>query len=114
MKQHANLQQEQKTFHAEMRKNLLTRRNACDILSPGTRMSAREKENRIMNTAEVKQRMKDKHITGEMMARELGMDPSTYYRKMQKNGEDFSAVDLNVFKRMLELEGQEALNILLA
>lgn len=67
-----------------------------------------------MNTAEVKQRMKDKHITGEMMAKELGMDPSTYYRKMQKNGENFSVVDLNVFKRMLELEDQEALNILLA
>ena len=76
-------------------------------------MSARIKENRIMNTAEVKQRMKDRHITGKMMAKELGMDPSTYYRKMQKNGDDFSAMDLNVFKRMLEMDGQDALNILL-
>ena len=67
-----------------------------------------------MNTAVVKQRMKDRHITGEMMAKELGMDPSTYYRKMQKNGDDFSVIDLNVFKRVLELEGQEALDILLA
>ena len=67
-----------------------------------------------MNTVVVKQRMKDRHITGEMMAKELGMDPSTYYRKMQKNGDDFSVMDLNVFKRMLELEGQEALDILLA
>ena len=67
-----------------------------------------------MNTVVVKQRMKDRHITGEMMAKELGMDPSTYYRKMQKNGDDFSVMDLNVFRRMLELEGQEALDILLA
>lgn len=67
-----------------------------------------------MNTTEVKRRMKEKHITGEMMAKELGMNPSTYYRKMQKNGADFSAVDLNVFKRTLEMDGQDALDILLA
>ncbi len=67
-----------------------------------------------MNTKEVKRRMKEKHITGEMMAKELGMNPSTYYRKMQKNGDDFSALDLNVFKRMLEMDSQDALDILLA
>ena len=67
-----------------------------------------------MNTKEVKRRMKEKHITGEMMAKELGMNPSTYYRKMQKNGDDFSALDLNVFKRMLEMDSKDALDILLA
>ena len=54
-----------------------------------------------MNTTEVKRRMKDKGITGEAMAKQLGMDPSTYYRKMQKNGVEFSAMDINVFKRVL-------------
>lgn len=67
-----------------------------------------------MDTKEVKRRMKEKHITGEAMAKELGMNPATYYRKMQKNGTNFSALDLNVFKRMLDLEDQEAVEILLA
>lgn len=67
-----------------------------------------------MNTTEVKKRMKDKGITGDAMAKALGMNPATYYRKMQKNGDEFSAVDLNVFKRMLEMNSQEAVDFLLS
>lgn len=67
-----------------------------------------------MDTAEVKKRMKDKGITGEAMARALGMNPATYYRKMQKNGGEFSALDLNVFKRVLEMNSQEAVDFLLS
>ena len=67
-----------------------------------------------MNTAEVKTRMKERHITGDMMAKELGMDPSTYYRKMQKEGGEFSALDLMVFKRVLEMSNQDAVDILLS
>ncbi len=67
-----------------------------------------------MNTTEVKKRMKDKGITGEAMAKQLGMDPSTYYRKMQKNGAEFSAMDINVFKRVLGMSSQEAVDFLLS
>ena len=67
-----------------------------------------------MNTTEVKKRMKDKGITGEAMAKALGMNPATYYRKMQKNGAEFSAVDLNVFKSMLDMNSQEAVDFLLS
>ena len=67
-----------------------------------------------MDTARVKERMKDRHITGDMMAKELGMDPSTYYRKMQKDGGEFSALDLMVFKRVLEMSTQDAVDILLS
>lgn len=67
-----------------------------------------------MDTIRVKERMKDRHITGDMMAKELGMDPSTYYRKMQKDGGEFSALDLMVFKRVLEMSSQDAVDILLS
>ena len=67
-----------------------------------------------MNTQRVKERMEEKHITVGKMAQELGMDPSTYYRKMQKNGEDFSALDLIVFKRVLDLDEKSALDFLLS
>lgn len=67
-----------------------------------------------MNTKEIKRRMEDMHITVGVMAQELGMDPSTYYRKMQKNGEEFSALDLLVFKRVLKMDEKTALDFLLS
>lgn len=67
-----------------------------------------------MDTQKVKQRMEDMNITVATMSKELGMDPSTYYRKMQKNGEEFSALDLQVFKRVLKMDDQTALDFLLS
>lgn len=67
-----------------------------------------------MNTQNVKKRMEDMNITVQMLCTELGMDPSTYYRKMQKNGEEFSALDLLVFKRVLKMDDQTALDFLLS
>lgn len=67
-----------------------------------------------MKTAEIKRMMKEQHITGGTMSKELGMDPSTYYRKMQKNGEEFSALDLLVFKRVLKMDEKTALDFLLS
>ena len=66
-----------------------------------------------MDTVQVKSRMKDMQISAEMMARELGMDKSTYFRKMAKNGEEFSALDLIVFKRVLQMDDKTALAFLL-
>jgi transcriptional regulator with XRE-family HTH domain len=66
-----------------------------------------------MNIQKVEERRKGLGITVPQMAAELGMDPSTYYRKLQKNGEGFNAVDLNIFKRVLHLNAQEALDFLL-
>lgn len=67
-----------------------------------------------MDMQKLEKRMDDMKITIPMMARELGMDPSTYYRKRQKNGEDFSALDLLVFKRVLQMSSQDAQDILLS
>ena len=67
-----------------------------------------------MKAEKVQQRMKEKKISVKAMAEALGMDVSTYYRKMQKNGEDFNAVDLLVFKRMLDLDEKTALDFLLS
>ena len=67
-----------------------------------------------MNTQEVKKRMENMHISVEMMSKELGMNPSTYYRKMQNNGGEFSALDLMVFKRVLEMDEKTAVSFLLS
>jgi len=67
-----------------------------------------------VDTQNVKRMMEDKNITVPVLCKELGMDPSTYYRKMQKNGDEFSALDLLVFKRVLGLSDQQALDFLLS
>lgn len=67
-----------------------------------------------MNIQKVEERRKEKKITVAEMAAALGMDVSTYYRKLQKNGEGFSALDLTVFKRELCLNEKEALDFLLS
>ena len=67
-----------------------------------------------MNIQKVEERRKERKISVAAMAAALGMDVSTYYRKLQKNGEGFSALDLTVFKRKLCLNEQEALDFLLS
>lgn len=67
-----------------------------------------------MQAERVQQRMKDMKISVREMAEALDMDVSTYYRKMQKNGDGFNAVDLMVFKRMLKMDEQTALDFLLS
>ena len=67
-----------------------------------------------MNIAKVEQRRKDMGISVRHMSQALNIDDSTYYRKLKKNGEGFSALDLTVFKRELELNEQEALEFLLS
>lgn len=67
-----------------------------------------------MNIQKVEERRKNLGISVQEMAEMLGMDASTYYRKLQKNGEGFSALDLTVFKRELHLNEQEALDFLLS
>ena len=110
----------QDTARLKLYKNaieVLTRRNASVILSVETCniASTEMREGRKnMNTQRVKERMEDMHITVGMMAQELGMDPSTYYRKMQKNGDEFSALDLMVFKRVLDMDEKTALEFLLS
>jgi len=66
-----------------------------------------------MNKQGVTDRMHELHITVPMLCKELGMNTSTYYRKMQKNGEDFSAVHLSIMKRVLKLNADEAVSMLI-
>ena len=91
---------------------MLTCINASDILSSG--LAIMRERGTVMKSQCVKERMDDMKITPAFMAGELHMDVSTYYRKMQKNGEDFSAADLLVFKRVLRMDDKTALDFLLS
>ena len=66
-----------------------------------------------MKVREVKGRMVAKGITPEYMACKLGMDVSTYYRKMKAGGNDFSVENIEVFKRELDLNAEESVDLLI-
>lgn len=66
-----------------------------------------------MKVREVKGRMVARGITPEIMARELHMDISTFYRKMKAGGNDFNVENLGVFKNTLELSTEEAVDLLI-
>lgn len=66
-----------------------------------------------MKVQEVKGRMVAKGLSPEYMAKQLGMDISTYYRKMKAGGNDFSVENIEVFKRELELNAEESVDLLI-
>jgi hypothetical protein len=66
-----------------------------------------------MNRQGVTNRMRELNITVPMLCKELGMNTSTYYRKMRKNGEDFSAAHLLIMKRVLKLDADQAVSMLI-
>ena len=67
-----------------------------------------------MNKAAIEDRMREKRISVRGLCREIGIDTSTWYRKMQKNGETFNAYELSGIKRVLELSNDQAVDMLLS
>ena len=66
-----------------------------------------------MNIQKVTERMEQKNISVPMMSKELGINPSTWYRKIKNNGDGFTVLELQIIKRVCELSEQEALDFLL-
>ncbi len=67
-----------------------------------------------MNVRKVKGRMTEMGISGEMLAKEMNINPSTFYRKMKKEGETFTIGEIRAMKQILEFNDQQAAEILLA
>lgn len=66
-----------------------------------------------MKVQEVKGRMVAKGIEGETLARKMQMDPSTFYRKLKAGGKNFTVENLQVMKQVLELDNEQAVDILI-
>ena len=54
-----------------------------------------------MNVRKVKGRMTEMGISGEMLAKEMNINPSTFYRKMKKEGETFTIGEIRAMKQIL-------------
>lgn len=67
-----------------------------------------------MNKVAYEEKRKEKNIPIRVLCKEMGIDESTYYRKMQKNGDTFTAPELNAIVRMFDLAPKEAVDMLLS
>lgn len=67
-----------------------------------------------MKVNEVKGKMIARGITTPEMAKALGMSLSTFWRKMNNGGNSFNVGNLIVFKEVLDLNDQEAVDILIS
>lgn len=58
-------------------------------------------------------KMVEKRINGEEMAREIGVDTSTFYRKMKSDGMSFTVGQMHKIAEVLSLTHEEAAAIFL-
>lgn len=64
-----------------------------------------------MNVARLKQALSRQNLTVDEVATAIGIDPSTYYRKMNSEGETFTVSQAKKLASVLQLSGAEASEI---
>lgn len=66
-----------------------------------------------INMEMLRGKMAERHITIDDMARKMGVDASTFYRKMKSDGTNFTVGQMHTIVEALELSNEEASSIFL-
>ena len=66
-----------------------------------------------VDTAKLRGRIVEKGFTQETLAEQLGIDNSTFSRKMKANGVAFTVGQMHQIAKLLALSGKEAADIFL-
>lgn len=66
-----------------------------------------------VNTDVLRQIMAKQNISNEELARRIGVDASTFYRKMKSDGENFTVGQMHKIVAALKLTCEEATSIFL-
>ena len=61
----------------------------------------------------LRSKMVEKRINGEEMAQKIGINTSTFYRKMKSDGMSFTVGQMHKIAEVLELSHEEAASIFL-
>lgn len=64
-----------------------------------------------VDVAKLKGRAVEKGLTGEQVSKMLGIDQSTYYRKLKTEGESFTVGQVFAIAEALELSREDAVEI---
>lgn len=67
----------------------------------------------MVNVSKLKGKIIERNTTQVALAKDIGIDKSTFYRKMKQNG-NFSIQEVNLIVSSLNLSKDEALSIFLA
>ena len=67
-----------------------------------------------VNVDKLKGKMVEKNVTGDEMAKKLGVDKSTFYRKLKAEGLSFTIGQMHGIANALNLSNEEAVQIFLA
>ena len=65
----------------------------------------------MVNINKLKGKIVEKELTIEKLAKRIGIDRSTLYRRLDNNGETFTIREVNLICNELELTGREATEI---
>lgn len=66
-----------------------------------------------MDTIKLRESIKKSGYSIEVVAGKIGIDPSTFYRKLKNHGNSFSIGEMHALQGVLELTDEEAINIFL-
>lgn len=66
-----------------------------------------------INVARLRKKIDERHLTLPEFSRKIGINPSTFYRKMERNGEGMTVGEVHKTVEVLELNESEAINIFL-
>lgn len=64
-----------------------------------------------MNVNKLKGKIVEKGMTVERLSNLIGMDRSTFYRKLNNQGETFTVKEVNLIRKHLHLTKDEAMEI---
>lgn len=67
-----------------------------------------------MDVKKLKDKISEAKLTGEAVAAAVGIDQSTYYRKLSAEGESFTVGQAKKLAALLNLPGAEAAEIFLS
>lgn len=97
-----------------MQKYLLTIESADAIVNLATRIYARfGGEDMQTNMDLLRGKMAERNVGKEELARRIGVDASTFYRKMKDNGNSFTVGQMHKIVAALNLTHEEATSIFL-
>lgn len=68
----------------------------------------------MVNTKKLKARMVEHDLSASEISKLIGMDRSTFYRKMQNNGENFTILEANAIANVLNLTKDDVNEIFFA
>lgn len=68
----------------------------------------------LINVNKLKGKIVENELTVEKLAKKIGINTATFYRKLNASGETFTVKEVNLICKALNLDAEEAMSIFFA